>query len=106
MSSETERKYIKTKFEGVFFRQSVKRDPRTGEYDKNLLLLVRRPRWQRPLENRRQAQQGHPSGCGQKGAGKVEFTGVNPIKRDKVTIGDLVDAYLEWDRSEGKYVDQ
>ena len=28
------RKYTKTKFEGVFFRQSAKRDPRTGEYDK------------------------------------------------------------------------
>lgn len=33
MNSETE-KIHKTKFEGVFFRQSAKRDPRTGEYDK------------------------------------------------------------------------
>lgn len=35
------RKYTKTRFEGVFFRQSAKRDPRTGEYDKIYLLLVR-----------------------------------------------------------------
>jgi hypothetical protein len=29
-----DRKYIKTKFDGVFYRQSTKRDPHTGEYDK------------------------------------------------------------------------
>ena len=29
-----ERKYIKTKFEGVFHRLSARRDPRTGEFDR------------------------------------------------------------------------
>lgn len=33
-------------------------------------------------------------------------SGMNPIERDKVTIGQAVDAYLAWGRSEGKYVDQ
>lgn len=37
---------------------------------------------------------------------EIAVTGVNPTARDKVTIGQLVDAYLEWGRSEGKYVDQ
>ena len=37
---------------------------------------------------------------------EFDITGVNPIERDKVTIGDLVDTYLEWGRSEGKYVDR
>lgn len=34
MSKENSRKYIKTKFEGFFFRYSSKRDSKTGEYDK------------------------------------------------------------------------
>ncbi|WP_279028315.1 tyrosine-type recombinase/integrase [Bilophila wadsworthia] len=37
---------------------------------------------------------------------EIAVTGVNPAARDNVTIGQLVDAYLEWGRSEGKYVDQ
>lgn len=110
MSSETERKYIKTKFEGVFFRQSAKRDPRTGEYDKIYCF------WYADHEGK-----GHWKTVGRHSKGirpamarkertkflaEFEGTGVNPIERDKVTIGDLVDAYLEWGRSEGKYVDQ
>ena len=110
MSSETERKYIKTKFEGVFFRQSTKRDPRTGEYDKiycfwyadhegkgHWKTVGRHSKGIRPATARKERA---------KFLAEFEATGVNPIERDKVTIGDLVDAYLEWGRSEGKYVDQ
>lgn len=110
MSSETERKYIKTKFEGVFFRQSAKRDPRTGEYDKiycfwyadhegkgHWKTVGRHSKGIRPATARKERA---------KFLAEFEATGVNPIERDKVTIGDLVDAYLEWGRSEGKYVDQ
>ena len=110
MSSETERKYIKTKFEGVFFRQSAKRDPRTGEYDKiycfwyadhegkgHWKTVGRHSKGIRPATARKERA---------KFLAEFEVTGVNPIERDKVTIGDLVDAYLEWGRSEGKYVDQ
>ena len=110
MSSETERKYIKTKFEGVFFRQSAKRDPRTGEYDKiycfwyadhegkgHWKTVGRHSKGIRPATARKERA---------KFLAEFEATGANPIERDKVTIGDLVDAYLEWGRSEGKYVDQ
>lgn len=110
MSSETERKYTKTKFEGVFFRQSAKRDPRTGEYDKiycfwyadhegkgHWKTVGRHSKGIRPATARRERA---------KFLAEFEATGVNPIERDKVTIGDLVDAYLEWGKSEGKYVDQ
>ena len=110
MSSETERKYIKTKFEGVFFRQSAKRDPRTGEYDKIYCF------WYADHEGK-----GHWKTVGRHSKGvrpatvrkeRVKFlaefdaTGINPIERDKVTIGEIVNAYLAWGRSEGKYVDQ
>ena len=110
MSSETERKYTKTKFEGVFFRQSAKRDPRTGEYDKiycfwyadhegkgHWKTVGRHSKGIRPATARKERA---------KFLAEFEATGVNPIERDKVTIGDLVHAYLEWGRSEGKYVDQ
>ena len=110
MSSETERKYIKTKFEGVFFRQSAKRDPRTGEYDKiycfwyadhegkgHWKTVGRHSKGIRPATARKERA---------KFLAEFEVTGVNPINRDKVTIGDLVDAYLAWGRSEGKYVDR
>ena len=33
-------------------------------------------------------------------------TGINPIEQSKVTIGQAVDGYVRWGRSEGKYVDQ
>ena len=110
MSSETERKYIKTKFEGVFFRQSAKRDPRTGEYDKiycfwyadhegkgHWKTVGRHSKGVRPATVRKERA---------KFLAEFDATGINPIERDKVTIGDMVDAYLAWGRSEGKYVDQ
>ncbi len=109
MNSETERKYIKTKFEGVFFRQSAKRDPRTGEYDKiycfwyadhegkgHWKTVGRHSKGIRPATARKERA---------KFLAEFEGAGVNPIERDKVTIGDLVDLYLEWGRRR-KYVDQ
>lgn len=104
------RKYTKTRFEGVFFRQSAKRDPRTGEYDKIYCF------WYADHEGK-----GHWKTVGRHSKGvrpatvrkeRVKFlaefdaTGINPIERDKVTIGEIVNAYLAWGRSEGKYVDQ
>ena len=110
MSNATERKYTKTKFEGVFFRQSAKRDPRTGENDKIYCF------WYADTEGK-----GHWKTVGRHSKGirpttarterakflaEFEATGVNPIERDKVTVGVIVDDYLAWGRSEGKYVDQ
>ena len=110
MSNATERKYTKTKFEGVFFRQSAKRDPRTGENDKIYCF------WYADTEGK-----GHWKTVGRHSKGirpatarterarflaEFEATGVNPIERDKVTIGQAVEAYRSWGHSEGKYVDQ
>ena len=104
------RKYTKTRFEGVFFRQSAKRDPRTGEYDKIYCF------WYADHEGK-----GHWKTVGRHSKGvrpatvrkervkflaKFDATGINPIERDKVTIGEIVNAYLAWGRSERKYVDQ
>lgn len=110
MSNETGRKYTKTKFKGVFFRQSVKRDPRTGEYDKiycfwyadhegkgHWKTVGRHSKGVRPATTRKERA---------KFLAEFEATGINPIERDKVTIGEIVDSYLAWGRSEGKYVDQ
>lgn len=110
MSNAPERKYTKTKFEGVFFRQSAKRDPRTGEYDKiycfwyadhegkgHWKTVGRHSKGIRPATARKERA---------KFLAEFEATGVNPIERDKVTIGQVVEAYLAWGRSEGKYVDQ
>ena len=104
------RKYTKTKFEGVFFRQSAKRDPRTGEYDKiycfwyadhegkgHWKTVGRHSKGVRPATVRKERA---------KFLAEFDATGINPIERDKVTIGEIVNAYLAWGRSEGKYVDQ
>ncbi len=99
------RKYTKTKFEGVFFRQSAKRDPRTGEYDKIYCF------WYADHEGK-----GHWKTVGRHSKGvrpatvrkeRVKFlaefdaTGINPIERDKFTIGEIVNAYLAWGRTKG-----
>lgn len=98
------KKCIKTKFRVVFFRQSTKRDPRTGEYDKiycfwyadhegkgHWKTVGRHSKGIRPATARKERA---------KFLAEFEATGINPIERDKVTIGDLVDVYLEWGRSE------
>ena len=110
MNNTTSRKYNKTKFEGVFWRQSSKRDPKTGELDRVYCF------WYADHEDK-----GHWKTVGRHRDGvrpqtarteRVKFlaelaiTGVNPLERDKVTIGQAVEAYLAWGRSEGKYVDQ
>ena len=99
------RKYTKTRCEGVFFRQSAKRDPRTGEYDKIYCF------WYADHEGK-----GHWKTVGRHSKGvrpatvrkeRVKFlaefdaTGINPIERDKVTIGEIVNAYLAWGRTKG-----
>lgn len=99
------RKYTKTKFEGVFFRQSAKRDPRTGEYDKIYCF------WYADHEGK-----GHWKTVGRDSKGvrpatvtkerakflaEFDATGINPIERDKVTIGEIVNAYLAWGRTKG-----
>lgn len=109
MSDTTSRKYTKTKFEGVYWRQSTKRDPRTGEFDRIYCF------WYADFEGK-----GHWKTVGRHSKGTRPTTarnerakflaelaqGVNIVERDKITIGQVVDAYHAWGRTEGKYVDQ
>ena len=110
MSDVTSRKYIKTKFEGVFFRYSAKRNPRTGEADRIYAF------WYSDAEGKghwktvgRQSTQCSPKVARDERAkflATFGATGINPIEQGKVTIGQAVDGYVQWGRSEGKYVDQ
>ena len=109
MSNEQSRKYVKTKFEGVFYRMSSKRDMRTGEQDRIYVFWYAdaqgKGHWKtvgrhsegiRPATARRERT---------KFLAEFESTGINPVTRDKVTVGQVVDAFNVWGQGEGKYVD-
>lgn len=106
MSDTSTRKFIRTKFEGVFYRLSAKRDLKTGEPDKvycfRYVDLKGREHWKTVGR--------HSDGIRATTARKarsnflleMENSGVNPEERNKVTIGQVVDAYVEWARAEGR----
>lgn len=107
--SQRQRKYIKTKFEGVFYRLSSRRDPRTGEYDRVYCF------WYADAEGK-----GHWKTVGRHSQGERPQTarqaraiflgelaaGANPAQRDKYTVGEAVDSYIAWARGEGKHIAQ
>ena len=111
MSDVTDRKYIKTKFEGVFYRlSSKKRNPKTGEPDRIYCFCYTdaqgKGHWKTVGRHSEGVRPPMVKSERAKFIAEIAVTGVNPTARYKVTIGQLVDAYLEWGRSEGKYVDQ
>lgn len=111
MSDVTDRKYIKTKFEGVFYRlSSKKRNPKTGGPDRIYCFCYTdaqgKGHWKTVGRHSEGVRPPMVKSERAKFIAEIAVTGVNPTARDKVTIGQLVDAYLEWGRSEGKYVDQ
>lgn len=105
--ADQNRRYIKTKFDGVYYRISAKKDPRTGEQDRVYCF------WYADAEGK-----GHWKTVGRHSAGvrppfarqtRNEFlaamsSGTNPHTRDRYTLGDAVDAYVTWASSEGKHV--
>jgi hypothetical protein len=107
MNTTPDRKFHKTKFEGVFWRSSAKRDPRTGETDRVYSF------WYSDHEGK-----GHWKTVGRHSKGtrpqtvrieRAKFltkleAGVNPVQRDKITVGQVVDAYAAWAKTEGKAV--
>jgi integrase len=108
MSNTTSRKYIKTKFEGVFYRLSTKRDPRTGEADRVYCF------WYADHEGK-----GHWKTVGRHSQGvrpttartarakflaEIADTGLNPTEHQKITVGEIVDAYAAWAETENKDV--
>ena len=110
MSDVTSRKYIKTKFEGVYYRQSAKRDPRTGLPDRIYCFCFTDTQGKGHWKTVGRHSKGIRPALVQKERAKflaeIAVTGVTPVEREKVAIGDLVDAYLEWGKSEGKSVSQ
>lgn len=110
MSNATSRKYIKTKFEGVFYRVSAKRDPRTGESDKVYCFWFSdhegKGHWKTVGRHSKGIRPQSARNARAKFLAEIADTGVNPVERDKVTIGQAVEAYRSWGHSEGKYVDQ
>ncbi|MBS5049219.1 MAG: tyrosine-type recombinase/integrase [Desulfovibrionaceae bacterium] len=109
MATHEGRKFYKTKFEGVFYRLSSRRDPRTGELDRIYCFS-----WQ-------DAQgKGHWKTVGRHSQGeraqtakvaRAEFLariagGINPARKNTVTVGDAVEAYVTWARAEGKHISQ
>lgn len=105
MSNTESRKYIKTKFEGIFYRESSKRNPKTGDYDRIYCF------WYSDADGK-----GHWKTVGRHSAGvrattarnaRAKFLaemakGINPIEIRKFTVGDAVEAYREWMESEGR----
>lgn len=103
MSDVTSRKYIKTKFEGIFYRLSAKRDPRTGLPDRIYCFCYKDTQGKGHWKTVGRHSKGIRPALVQKERAKflaeIAVTGVNPVEREKVTTGDLVDAYLAWGRS-------
>lgn len=110
MSNATTRKYIKTKFDGVFYRQSSKRDPRNGEMDRIYAFWYSDSQGKGHWKTVGRHSEGIRAATVKKEREKflAEFatTGITATEREKVTIGEVVDAYHTWGLSEGKSVGQ
>ncbi len=111
MNDVTSRKYIKTKFEGVFYRlSSKKRNPKAGEPDRIYCFCYTDAQGKGHWKTVGRHSEGVRPALAKRERAKfiaeIADTGIDPAARDRVTVGQLVDAYLIWGRSEGKYVDQ
>jgi integrase len=110
MSTTTQRKFNKTKFEGVFYRLSPKRDPKTGQADKVYSFWFAdhegKGRWKTVGRHSEGVRPQTARNARAEYLREIAVTGISPTERDKVTVGQAIDAYLTWGRSEGKYVDQ
>lgn len=109
MSNATSRKYIKTKFEGVFYRYSSKRDKKSGDYDKIYAFWYADPQGKGHWKTVGR----HSEGCrpviarNERNKFLSEYlqTGINPAVHGAFTVGKAVEAYVEWGRHEGKQLD-
>jgi integrase len=108
MSAITDRKYIKTKFEGVFYRLSPKRDPLTGEADKVYCFWYADPlgkgHWKTVGRHSKGVRPTTARNMRAKFLSDMAETGVNPVDFSSVTVGQTVDAYTQWAESENKNI--
>jgi integrase len=108
MSSENTRKYNKTKFEGVFWRLSAKRDPRTGELDRVYCFWYADPtgkgHWKTVGRHSKGVRPATTRTARAKFLAEIADTGQTPVERQKTTVGEVVDAYAAWAENENKDV--
>ena len=110
MERSVERRYVKTRYEGVYYRLSRRKDPQTGVADRIYAF------WYADAAGR-----GHWKTAGRHSAGmrpeqvkalrasflaEMHETGICPAERDSVTVGALVENYVRWARHEGRHVEQ
>jgi integrase len=108
MSNATSRKYIKTQFEGVFYRSSPKRDPKTGKPDKVYSFWFAdnegKGHWKTVGRHSKGVRPATARAARAAFLAELAATGVNPIENTKVTVGQAVDDYTSWAESEDKDV--
>ena len=108
MSKTATRKYIKTKFEGVFYRPSTKRDPRTGELDRVYSFWYADPlgkgHWKTVGRHSKGVRPATVRNARAKFLAEMNTTGADPAVQMKITVGQAVDAYTAWANNENKDV--
>jgi integrase len=107
MTQPITRKYIKTKFAGVFYRMSSKLNPYTGEQDRIYYFWysdhARKGHWKTVG---RQSQGWEPQNTS---IARAKFLSqlenyVNLAEPEKRTVGNAVESYTEWAMNEKKFV--
>jgi hypothetical protein len=108
MSREKTRKYMKTKYEGVFWRQSPKRDPRTGEPDRVYSFWYTdhtgKGCWKTVGRQSNGVNPATARNVRAKYLAEIAATGRSPDYQSKITVGKAVDAYASWAENERKSV--
>lgn len=110
MADTNNRKYIKTKFEGVFYRESAKRNPHTGKPDLIYSFWYQdahgKGHWKTVGRHSKGVRPSTARTARAKFLAEFEATGIDPIQCDKITVGQVVEDYLAWGISEGKYTNR
>lgn len=106
MAQSNARKYFKTKFEGVFYRESAKFDNNTGSPDKiycfHYVDTLGKGHWKtvgrhsegtRPVDARQERS---------KYLALVANSGADPVATAQFTVGQAIELYIEWVKANGK----
>lgn len=110
MSRDSSRRYVRTRFEGVYYRMSRRADPATGETDRIYAFwyadAAGRGHWKTVGRHSAGVRPEHAKTERTRFLAEMYETGISPAQRDSVTVGVLVEAYVRWARHEGRHVDQ
>lgn len=107
MNKENSRKYIKTKFEGVFFRYSNKKDSK-GNSDRIYAFWYADPdgkgHWKTVGRHSEGIRAVNARNARTQFLAEYNQTGVSPVLRGDFTVGKAVEAYYKWAEHEGKQI--